>query len=126
MAFSAGLPNIRLIGCTVLSNGQRQPRRWAAGKSGRGNITPLGDLSPQEEAEKHQRRREPFPQANGRIRTDDLRITSALLYRLSYVGTWCRDPESNWGHMDFQSTALPTELSRRLGGTGLEPVTSCV
>ena len=24
----------------------------------------------------------------------------------------CRDPESNWGHRDFQSRALPTELSR--------------
>jgi len=24
----------------------------------------------------------------------------------------CRDPESNWGHADFQSAALPTELSR--------------
>ena len=26
---------------------------------------------------------------------------------------WCRDPESNWGHADFQSAALPTELSRQ-------------
>ena len=25
----------------------------------------------------------------------------------------CRDPELNWGHVDFQSTALPTELSRQ-------------
>ncbi len=25
---------------------------------------------------------------------------------------WWRDPESNWGHKDFQSSALPTELSR--------------
>ena len=25
----------------------------------------------------------------------------------------CRDPESNWGHGDFQSPALPTELSRQ-------------
>ena len=24
----------------------------------------------------------------------------------------CRDPGSNWGHRDFQSRALPTELSR--------------
>jgi hypothetical protein len=24
----------------------------------------------------------------------------------------CRDPELNWGHADFQSAALPTELSR--------------
>ena len=26
---------------------------------------------------------------------------------------WWRDAESNCGHMDFQSTALPTELSRQ-------------
>src|SRR5579859_3462988 len=25
---------------------------------------------------------------------------------------WCRGPESNWRHMDFQSIALPTELPR--------------
>ena len=24
---------------------------------------------------------------------------------------WWRNPESNWGHKDFQSSALPTELS---------------
>src|SRR5262245_10678090 len=28
---------------------------------------------------------------------------------------WCRGPESNWRHYDFQSYALPTELPR-LGG----------
>ena len=27
-------------------------------------------------------------------------------------GRECRDPGSNWGHRDFQSRALPTELSR--------------
>src|SRR5688500_10950698 len=27
---------------------------------------------------------------------------------------WCREPESNWRHRDFQSRALPTELSRRV------------
>lgn len=27
--------------------------------------------------------------------------------------TWWRLPESNWGHVDFQSTALPTELKRQ-------------
>ncbi len=26
--------------------------------------------------------------------------------------TWWRLPELNWGHMDFQSIALPTELRR--------------
>ena len=25
---------------------------------------------------------------------------------------WCRGPELNWGHADFQSAALPTELPR--------------
>ena len=28
--------------------------------------------------------------------------------------SWWRDPELNWGHADFQSAALPTELSRPL------------
>ena len=35
---------------------------------------------------------------------------------LSWLGKpeckWWRGPESNWGHEDFQSTALPTELPR--------------
>ena len=76
---------------------------------------------------------------------------------LSYfrIGWW-RDPESDWGHGDFQSPALPTELSRRamaglkrlelstfgvtgrrsnrlsynpywmVGDTGIEPVTTCL
>ena len=26
---------------------------------------------------------------------------------------WCRGPELNWGHADFQSAALPTELPRQ-------------
>ncbi len=29
---------------------------------------------------------------------------------------WCRDPELNWGRMDFQSIALPSELSRHSFG----------
>src|SRR5688572_9608696 len=28
---------------------------------------------------------------------------------------WCRGPESNWRHRDFQSRALPTELPRHGG-----------
>src|SRR5688572_25675524 len=31
-----------------------------------------------------------------------------------FSGRECRDPGSNWGHRDFQSRALPTELSRPL------------
>ena len=27
---------------------------------------------------------------------------------------WCRDQELNQGHTDFQSVALPTELSRQI------------
>ena len=34
--------------------------------------------------------------------------------RLQALLPW-RDPDSNWGHHDFQSCALPTELSRRTG-----------
>lgn len=31
---------------------------------------------------------------------------------------WCPDSESNQGHVDFQSTALPTELqSQKNGGS---------
>ena len=38
---------------------------------------------------------------------------------------WCPDSESNQGHGDFQSPALPTELSRQMVGlAGLEPATS--
>ncbi len=29
-----------------------------------------------------------------------------------FVYLWWRDPDLNRGHMDFQSIALPTELSR--------------
>src|SRR5262245_24357263 len=50
--------------------------------------------------------------AGARNRTADLRITSALLYRLSYTSPqkWCDPAESNRGHTDFQSVALPSEL----------------
>lgn len=33
---------------------------------------------------------------------------------LHRIWIWCPDPESNQGHEDFQSTALPTELSGRV------------
>ncbi len=35
--------------------------------------------------------------------------------------TWCRGPDSNWGHLDFQSSALPTELPRRLSYSSRYP-----
>ena len=68
--------------------------------------------------------------AGARNRTADLRITSALLYQLSYTSseiraagsrvdpekeTWCEGAESNCRHTDFQSVALPTELPSHLG-----------
>ena len=58
--------------------------------------------------------------------------TTELLPQYGFVSYWWRDPELNWGHTDFQSVALPTELSRHLSGvkmaelTGLEPETSGV
>ena len=33
--------------------------------------------------------------------------------KLSSLLARCRGPESNWGHADFQSAALPTELPGR-------------
>ena len=54
------------------------------------------------------------------IRTHDLLLgketfyhwTTPANYRPFRSGRECRDPGSNWGHRDFQSRALPTELSR--------------
>ena len=37
-------------------------------------------------------------------------IELRLYYAFFPAGKW-PDPESNWGHKDFQSSALPTELS---------------
>ena len=49
-------------------------------------------------------------------RTRNLLITNQLLCQLSYTSKrqvfWCLGVESNRRHMDFQSTALPTELPR--------------
>ena len=73
-------------------------------------------------------------------RTHNLLITNQLLCQLSYTGAWCLKVESNRRQRDFQSLALPTELSRhvRLSGgarktgkkmatqTRLELVTSSV
>ncbi len=39
---------------------------------------------------------------------------------------WCRRAELNCRHVDFQSTALPTELPRLAELTGVEPAISCV
>jgi hypothetical protein len=52
-------------------------------------------------------------------RTRDPHLGKVMLYQLSHfrsmtalTGCWCREPDSNWRHRDFQSRALPTELSR--------------
>ncbi len=57
-------------------------------------------------------------------RTRDPHLGKVMLYQLSHFRSctgppvWCREPGSNWRHRDFQSRALPTELSRP---DGLEP-----
>src|SRR5664280_1606343 len=60
------------------------------------------------------------------VRTRDLNLGKVALYQLSHFRSctagppvWCREPESNWRHRDFQSRALPTELSRPDGLTRL-------
>ena len=44
---------------------------------------------------------------------DQKRLYNEIAVKPCYF--WCRDQESNQGHTDFQSVALPTELSRREG-----------
>jgi hypothetical protein len=55
-------------------------------------------------------------------RTRDPHLGKVMLYQLSHFRPlspsmiprcWCRGPGSNWRHLDFQSSALPTELPRR-------------
>ena len=59
--------------------------------------------------------------------THNLLITNQLLCQLSYTGVWCLEVESNHRQKDFQSFALPTELSRQMATqTRLELVTSSV
>ena len=60
-------------------------------------------------------------------RTRDLHLGKVALYQLSYYRKWCPGTESNHRHVDFQSTALPTELPGRMAmRKGLEPSTSSV
>ncbi len=40
-----------------------------------------------------------------------LQVIWVKLLKLNSLHKWWPDPESNWGHKDFQSSALPTELS---------------
>ena len=61
-------------------------------------------------------------------RTRDPHLGKVMLYQLSHFRSkdpstlrWCREPDSNWRHRDFQSRALPTELSRPDG----QPAVGC-
>ena len=63
-------------------------------------------------------------------RTRDPHLGKVMLYQLSHFRSknraspivWCREPGSNWRHRDFQSRALPTELSRPIVQTDWLPV----
>ena len=70
-------------------------------------------------------RREPYlpavlkTRAGDGIRTHDLLLGKETYYHCTTPADYglladreCRDPGSDWGHRDFQSRALPTELSR--------------
>ena len=52
--------------------------------------------------------------AGNEARTRDLHLGKVALYQMSYARRWCPEPESNQRHVDFQSTALPTELSGQI------------
>jgi hypothetical protein len=59
-------------------------------------------------------------------RTRDPHLGKVMLYQLSHFRSWCREPESNWRHRDFQSRALPTELSRRVQNQTGRPATGSI
>ena len=68
-----------------------------------------------------------FYGAGNEARTRYLHLGKVALYQMSYARKWCPEPESNQRHVDFQSTALPTELSGQMATrNGLEPSTSSV
>ena len=52
--------------------------------------------------------------AGNEARTRYLHLGKVALYQMSYARRWCPEPESNQRHGDFQSPALPTELSGRI------------
>ena len=62
-------------------------------------------------------------------RTRDPNLGKVVLHQLSHYRIFCckcPEPESNQRHEDFQSSALPTELSGRLkevAGAGFETTT---
>ena len=56
-----------------------------------------------------------FIGAGDEARTRYLDLGKVALYQMSYARKWCLRSESNQRHVDFQSTALPTELQRHIG-----------
>ena len=52
--------------------------------------------------------------AGNEARTRYLHLGKVALYQMSYARKWCPEPESNQRHEDFQSSALPTELSGQI------------
>ena len=62
-----------------------------------------------------------FSGADDEARTRYLHLGKVALYQMSYIRIWCLRPESNQRHVDFQSTALPTELQRQKTRTLLNP-----
>ena len=53
--------------------------------------------------------------ADDGARTRYLHLGKVALYQMSYIRKlWCLRSESNQRHVDFQSTALPTELQRQM------------
>ena len=53
--------------------------------------------------------------AGDEARTRYLHLGKVALYQMSYARTlWCLRSELNQRHVDFQSTALPTELQRQV------------
>ena len=50
--------------------------------------------------------------AENEIRTRDPLLGKEVLYHWAISAIWCLSTESNCGHKDFQSFALPTELPR--------------
>jgi hypothetical protein len=91
-------------------------------------VLPLDDGAPMRSHASRSPLAQPAGQRNGAedgTRTRDPHLGKVMLYQLSHfrplVGPdctashrcgWCRGPGSNWRHLDFQSSALPTELPR--------------
>ena len=73
----------------------------------------------------------PKPVALPNCATPRYEVEKATATEINYsdrLKKWCPDPESNQRHGDFQSPALPTELSEHIrmklvGHQGLEPGT---